>query len=64
MDVVFSEYASTVCALVFTDPSRLAFVWARDRCMPEHNVDTDTRTLAKRLKKLRSKGYVLAPNEN
>jgi TFIIF-interacting CTD phosphatase-like protein len=54
-----SEYAHRVCALVFADPSSLAFVWARDRCTPERNFDTDTWTHAKRLKKLRRKGYDL-----
>jgi TFIIF-interacting CTD phosphatase-like protein len=55
-----ADYARGVCALVFADPSLLSFVWARDRCTPECDLNLGTWSQAKRLKKLRHRGYDLA----
>jgi RNA polymerase II subunit A small phosphatase-like protein len=53
------SYARKVCALIFTDPGRLEFMWASDRCTPIRDVETDIWFNAKRLRKLKRRGYDL-----
>jgi carboxy-terminal domain RNA polymerase II polypeptide A small phosphatase len=53
------DYAEQVCALIFAEPARLDFLWARDRCTVRHDWERQTSCYAKRLRKLRRYGYDL-----
>ena len=52
-------YAEEVVGAVFPDPSRLAFVWASDRCTPAYDLETGEHCAQKNLKKIKGRGYPL-----
>jgi RNA polymerase II subunit A small phosphatase-like protein len=52
-------YAQAVCRALFGERIPLEFVWASDRCTPTRDFTLDTWSQAKRLKKLRRRGYSL-----
>jgi carboxy-terminal domain RNA polymerase II polypeptide A small phosphatase len=52
-------YASAICERVFAYRHALEFVWARDRCTPERDFILDSWSHAKRLRKVRRRGYAL-----
>ena len=52
-------YAREVCAVLFGERFELEFVWASDRCTPTRDLDLDCWSQAKRLRKLKRRGYAL-----
>lgn len=52
-------YAEEVVRAVFPDPSRLAFVWASDRCTPAYDPETGEQCAQKNMKKVKARGYSL-----
>jgi RNA polymerase II subunit A small phosphatase-like protein len=52
-------YARAVCNVLFPDPESLAFIWASDRCTMRRDLETDTWSNTKPLRKLRRRGYDL-----
>ena len=52
-------YARAVCSHIFTEQFKPTFIWASDRCTPKRNVELDSWSSAKHLRKLKRKGYDL-----
>lgn len=52
-------YAAGVCGALFGDECPLEFVWACDRCTPTRDFATDSWSQAKRLRKVKRKGFDL-----
>ncbi len=62
------KYAEAVTNRLFGDSSRLAFVWARDRCTPRRDFERDIWWDTKSLHKVKRRGYdlrrVIAVDDN
>ncbi len=54
-----AAYARALVPILFDDPSRLAFVWSRERCTPARDLANDTWVHAKRLDKVKRRGHDL-----
>ena len=52
-------YAKAICSSLFSNLPQPEFVWASDRCTPTRNIESDSWSQSKRLRKLRRKGYNL-----
>jgi len=62
------KYAEIVTNILFDDPSKLEFVWARNRCTPRRDFERDIWWDSKSLHKVKRRGYdlrhVLAIDDN
>ncbi|MCE3003731.1 MAG: HAD family hydrolase [Xanthomonadaceae bacterium] len=54
-----AAYARALVPVLFDDPSRLAFVWSRERCTLQRDLANDTWVHAKRLAKVKRHGHDL-----
>lgn len=54
-----AAYARSLVPVLFDDPSRLAFVWSRERCTLQRDLANDTWFHAKRLAKVKRHGHDL-----
>lgn len=57
-------YAQAVVSHVFEAPQQLVFVWASDRCTLRRDMELDTWTQTKPLRKLRRRGYDLRRDDS
>ena len=54
-----SDYASLIVKNIFTDPSKLKFVWNRERCTQRYSLDWGNYYWIKNLKKVKRIGFDL-----